>query len=195
MADDFNDEDFWDGEEEGYFEERRFPRVWLLSMGVLSVILVVGVVGLAFLALFRPAPTPTPALSPTEGPVLSPAEGPAISPSTSVPLPGSESTPTPMMIQGTPVPPLSTPTLLPAVPTEIGIGVYVKVSGTGGGDLSLRANAGTNYARLKIVAEGSVLKVLDGPVEADGYVWWKLQDVSDGMVGWAVADYLEPTVP
>jgi hypothetical protein len=157
----------------------------------LSLMLVVGVVALGFLALFRPAPTPTP--------VLSPAEGPALPPSTSVPLPGGEAgaedTPTLVMTQGTPAPPLPTPTPVPVVPTEIAIGIYVKVSGTGGNDLSFRANAGTNYARLKIVAEGSVLKVLDGPSEADGYVWWQLQDVSDGMVGWAVADYLEPTVP
>ena len=84
---------------------------------------------------------------------------------------------------------------IPAVPAEIAIGVYVKVSDTGGNDLSFRDGAGTGYTRLKIVAEGSVLKVLDGPVEADGYVWWQLQDVSDGMAGWAVADYLKPTVP
>lgn len=198
MADDFHDEDFWNGEEEeGYFDRSRFPRVWLLSMGILSVILIIGVVALAFLALFRPAPAPTPAPSPAEGPVLSPTGGPVFPPSTSVPLleTETEGTPTPMMVQDTPVPSFSTLTSVPAVPTEIGIDIYVKVSGTGGNDLSFRANAGTNYARLKIVAEGSVLKVLDGPVEADGYVWWQLQDVSDGMVGWAVADYLEPTVP
>jgi hypothetical protein len=206
VTDDFNRGDFWDGEEEeGYFDEKRFPRVWLLSMGILSVILVVGVVALAFLALFQPTPTPTldlsptegPVLSPTEGPVLSPVEGPALSPSTSVPLPGegTEATPTPVRVQSTLVPSPSTSTPVPAVPQEIAIGVYVQVSGTGGGDLSFRADPGTNYARLKIVAEGTVLKVLDGPSEADGYVWWQLQDVSDGMVGWAVADYLEPTVP
>jgi len=177
VADDFNDDEFWNGEEEeGYFEEGRFPRVWLLSMGILSVILVVGVVALAFMALFRSTPPPT-----------------------SVPLPEGETeaedTPTPVMIQGTSVSPPSTPTLVPAVPAEIAIGVYVKVSGTGGNDLSFRAGPSPNYVRLKIVAEGSVLKVLDGPVEADGYVWWQLQDVSDGVVGWAVADYLEPTVP
>ena len=177
MADDFNDEEFWDGEEEeGYFEKDRFPRVWLLSMGILSVILVVGVVALAFLPLFRPTPPPT-----------------------SVPLPKGETetedTPTPVMVQGTPVPLPSTPAPVPAVPTEIAIGIYVRVSGTEGNDLSFRAEPGTNYARLKIVAEGAVLKVLNGPVEADGYVWWQVQDVSDGVVGWAVANYLEPTVP
>jgi len=192
MADDFNDEEFWDGEEEGgYFEKDRFPRVWLLSMGILSVILVVGVVALAFFALFRPTPTPTPVLSPAEGPVLP-------SP-TSVPLPEGETeveaTPNPVMVQSTPVPAPPTPTPVPAVPAEIAIGIYVKVSGTGGTDLSFRNGPGTNYARLKIVAENSVLRVLDGPVEADDYVWWQLQDVSDGVVGWAVADYLEPTVP
>lgn len=200
MADDFNDDEFWDGEEEeGYFEKDRFPRVWLLSMGILSVILVVGVVALALLALFRPTPTPTPVLSPSTSLGINSAEGPVLSPPTSVPLPEGETevedTPTPVMVQSTPVPPPPTPTLVPAVPPEIAIGIYVKVSDTGGSDLSFRAGPSTNYARLKIVAEGSVLKVLDGPVEADGYVWWQLQDVSDGVVGWAVADYLEPTVP
>ncbi|MFB0533390.1 MAG: SH3 domain-containing protein [Anaerolineae bacterium] len=200
MADDFNDEDFWDGEEEGKsFDKDRFPRVWLLSMGILSVILVVGVVALAFLALFRPTPPPTPVLSTAEGPVLSEVEGPALPPPTSVPLPEGETeagdTPTPVMVQSTPVPPPSTPAPVPAAPGEIAIGIYVKVGGTEGNDLSFRAGPSTNYARLKIVAEGSVLKVLDGPSEADGHVWWQLQDVSDGIVGWAVADYLEPTVP
>jgi hypothetical protein len=206
VTDDFNRGDFWNGEEEeGYFDEKRFPRVWLLSMGILSVILVVGVVALAFLALFQPPPTPTldlsptevSVLSPTEGPALSPTEGQALSPSTFVPLPGeeAEATPTPVRVQSTLVPSPSTSMPVPAVPQEIAIGVYVQVSGTAGGDLSFRAGPGTNYARLKIVAEGSVLKVLDGPSEADGYVWWQLQDLSDGMVGWAVADYLEPTVP
>jgi hypothetical protein len=200
VAHDFHDEDFWDGEEEeGYFDESRFPRVWLLSMGILSVILVVGIVALAFLALFRPTPTPTPALSPSTSLGINPAEGPALPSPTSVPLPGgetgAEATPPPVMVQDTPVPPLYTSTPVPAVPAEIAIGIYVKVSGTAGNDLSFRDGPSTNYARLKIVAERSVLRVLDGPVEADGYVWWHLQDVSDGMVGWAVADYLEPTVP
>jgi len=200
MADDFRDGEFWDGEEEeGYFEKDRFPRVWLLSMGILSVILVIGVVALAFLALFRPTPSPTPVLSEVEGPVLSEVEGPAIPPSPSVPLPEgeteAEAIPTQVMAQDTPFLSPPTPTLVPVVPAEIAIGVYVKVSGTEGTDLSFRAGPSTNYARLKIVADGSVLKVLDGPSEADGYIWWQLQDISDGMVGWAVADYLEPTVP
>ncbi|MDH4136453.1 MAG: SH3 domain-containing protein, partial [Anaerolineae bacterium] len=208
MTDDFRDGEFWDGEEEeGYFEKDRFPRVWLLSMGILSVILVMGVVALAFLALFRPTPSPTPVLSEVEGPVLSPstslginsAEGPVLPSPTSVPLPEgeteAEAIPTQVMAQDTPFLPPPTPTLVPAVPAEITIGIYVKVSGTGGSDLSFRAGPSANHARLKIVAEGAVLKVLDGPVEADGYVWWQLQDVSDGVVGWAAADYLEPTVP
>jgi hypothetical protein len=179
VADDLSDNEFWDGEEErGYFERGRFPRVWLLSMGILSVMLVVGVVALACLALFRPTPLSTP-----------------------VPLPGgeteaeTEATPAPVMAQDTPVPPLSTSTPVLAVPTEVAIGIYVQVGDTGGSDLSFRAGPSTNHTRLKVIAEGAVLKVLDGPVEADGYVWWQLQDVSDGMVGWAVADYLQPTVP
>ena len=200
MANDFNGDEFWDGEEEeGYFEESRFPRVWLLSMGILSVVLVVGVVALAFFALFRPTLAPAPSPSPSEGPALSPVEGPALPLFTSVPSPGGGpgvgNTSTPVMAQGTPGLPSSTSAPIPAVPAEIAIGIYVKVSGTGGSDLSLRAGTSTNHARLKVVAEGAVLKVLDGPAEAEGYIWWKLEDVSDEMVGWAVADYLKPTVP
>jgi len=99
------------------------------------------------------------------------------------------------MVQNTPVPLPSTSTPVLTVPAEIAIGIYVQVSGTEGNDLSFRAGPSTNHVRLKVVAEGAVLKVLDGPVEAGGYVWWQLQDVSDEVVGWAVADYLEPTVP
>ena len=201
MADDFRNGEFWDGEEEeGYFEKDRFPRVWLLSMGILSVILVIGVVALAFLALFRPTPSsPTPVLSPSTSLGINSVEGPVLPSPTSVPLPEgeteAEAIPTQVMAQDTPFLSPPTPTLVPAVPAEIAIGIYVKVSGTEGTDLSFRAGPSTNYARLKIVADGSVLKVLDGPSEADGYIWWQLQDISDGMVGWAVADYLEPTVP
>lgn len=192
MANDFQDEDFWDEEEEGYIDESRFPRMWLLAMGILSVLLVVGVVALTFLALFQPIPTSTPALSPGPKPNEGTVEGPVIPPSASVPP--QEAVSTPVTVQDTVVSTFPAPTL-PVVPAEIAIGIYVQVSGTEGSDLSFRAGPGTTYVRLKIVAEGSVLQVLDGPIEADDYVWWKLQDPSDGVVGWAVADYLKPTAP
>jgi hypothetical protein len=39
-------------------------------------------------------------------------------------------------------------------------------------------------------ADGSVLLVLDGPVENDDHIWWKVQGVIG--TGWSVAAFLAP---
>jgi hypothetical protein len=55
---------------------------------------------------------------------------------------------------------------------------------------------GLENVRLKIVSDGAVLKVLDGPRESDGFTWWRLEEYVDGqpgVVGWAIDEYLEPT--
>jgi len=70
----------------------------------------------------------------------------------------------------------------------------VRVSGTGEIGLRLRSGPGLDYVTYKIVPEGSVLKVLSGPEEADGFTWWRLED-EDGVVGWAVEEWLEPVPP
>jgi hypothetical protein len=50
--------------------------------------------------------------------------------------------------------------------------------------------------RLKYLAEGIVLRVVDGPRDADGLRWWKLQNRNDANdIGWAAADYLVLTTP
>ncbi|MCK4470349.1 MAG: SH3 domain-containing protein, partial [Anaerolineae bacterium] len=99
---------------------------------------------------------------------------------TVAPLPTATSTPKP------------TPT--PSVPTEIKVGVYVKVVSAEADELSYRSGPGLNYARLSIVKDGTILEVLEGPEEADGYTWWRLED-EDGDIGWAADKWLEPTLP
>jgi hypothetical protein len=98
--------------------------------------------------------------------------------------------------------PESTPT--PSVPTEITVGGYVKVVGAEAEQLSFRTGPGLNYARLKLVDDGTILKVLPGededvPVEADGLSWWRLEDPSEEdealRIGWAADEWLEPTLP
>lgn len=95
---------------------------------------------------------------------------------------------------------LSTPTVLPSPtstpppPAEVAIDGRVKVSGTREFGLRLRSGPGLDYVTYKIVPEGSVLKVLSGPEEADGFTWWRLED-EEGTVGWAVEDWLEPVPP
>lgn len=83
------------------------------------------------------------------------------------------------------------PTPSPTPPLEIAVGGRVKVSGTGEFGLRLRSGPGLDYVTFKILPEGSMLTVLGGPEEADGHIWWRVED-EEGVVGWAVEDWLKP---
>jgi uncharacterized protein YraI len=73
----------------------------------------------------------------------------------------------------------------------MGIGAPVQVSGTEGAGLSIRSDAGTGHERLDVALDGERFVVIEGPVEADGLTWWKIQSVADPeRQGWAAADYL-----
>jgi hypothetical protein len=74
-------------------------------------------------------------------------------------------------------------------PTEIDPGTLVVVQGTKGGGLNLRQQP-TTYAKVVTNArEGTVLTVLEGPKEADGYQWWRVR-APDGTEGWGAGDWL-----
>ncbi len=100
----------------------------------------------------------------------------------------------------TPIMPAYTPTLsITPTPTQappvqsgiISIGNYVQVSGTGGEGLRLHQNAGISSEVRYIAIESEVFMVKDGPIDADGYTWWLLQDpYSEGASGWGAANYL-----
>ena len=99
-------------------------------------------------------------------------------------------TPTTASPTDTPIPPP------PTLAAEIAVGGWVKVIGTGDAGLSFRAGPGQENARLKILTDGTVLKVLDGPREDSGFNWWRLEEYLDGqpgVIGWTIDDYLEPT--
>ena len=109
----------------------------------------------------------------------------------------------------TPTPIIWTPTAAPTVvvtptPTEVveptptispdvAIGRYVRVVGTGGYGLSLRAGAGENYTRMDVAQEGETFIVVDGPTVSGGSEWWKIQDRENvEREWWAVGNFLEP---
>jgi hypothetical protein len=73
-------------------------------------------------------------------------------------------------------------------------GGQVVVKGTDGQQLRLRAGPALNQETLRIVEEGAILKVLEGPEAADGFQWWKVQ-TDDGVTGWAAGNWLVPVVP
>jgi hypothetical protein len=85
-----------------------------------------------------------------------------------------------------------TPTQLEPVQSDnIAIGNYVQVSGTGGEGLRLHQTAGISSDIRYIAIEAEVFIVKDGPVDADGYTWWLLQDpYSENATGWGAANYL-----
>ena len=154
----------------------RLTPFWLVAV----VVLLVGVVLVMARDLIKPQPTPTPTAVVARATHTATPEG-----GTMMPPPP---TATPRVT--TPVPPTPTPT----VPTEIAVGGYVKVVGAEAGGMSYRSGPGLNYARLAIVKDGTILEVLEGPEEADGYTWWRLQD-EDGFIGWVADDWLEPALP
>jgi len=57
-------------------------------------------------------------------------------------------------------------------------------------DLHVREGPGLSYALIDTMIKGNKGLVLDGPVEADGYVWWKI-NYSVDVVGWCAEDWLE----
>lgn len=115
----------------------------------------------------------------------SPVATSEIAPSATVELltPTSAITPTATVVLTVGTPPATIP------PTEIRPGALVLVVETGGAGLRLRELATTNAAVVTTVREGTVLTVLDGPEEADDYVWWQVR-TPDGEEGWGASNWL-----
>jgi hypothetical protein len=75
-------------------------------------------------------------------------------------------------------------------PGGIRPGALVVVQGTQGAGLNLREQPSTTAKVAGKAREGTVLTVLEGPTEADEYVWWKVR-TPDGTEGWGAANWLE----
>jgi hypothetical protein len=104
----------------------------------------------------------------------------------------------PAQYNATPVAPLALqgPTLEPVAITptleSIGIGKMVMVEADEPG-LNIRAIPGTIGTDIRFVAPpGQSFVVTDGPTQADGLTWWKVQNPFDTTEsGWAASSYLQ----
>jgi hypothetical protein len=87
-----------------------------------------------------------------------------------------------------------TPTSLFFLPDGvIGVGAYVKVTGTDGAGLRMRAEPGLSGTVNFTALDAEVFLVKDGPVDADGYTWWYLEAPYDqSRNGWSAGDFLMP---
>lgn len=77
------------------------------------------------------------------------------------------------------------------------LGDFIQITGTSGEGLRLRSEPGRSYSVKFIGMDSEVFEVIDGPVEADGFVWWYLEAPYDKTRnGWSVDEYLQlVTVP
>ncbi len=83
-----------------------------------------------------------------------------------------------------------TPTPLP-----ITIGSTIVVEGVDADQLNVRDAAGVQGTTILFrVDEGTLFTIIGGPMQADNFTWWQIQDVlNPANTGWAVANFLQVT--
>jgi hypothetical protein len=155
----------------------RSLRIWLNYKVILGAIVFALIVFTIFLGILWSAKSKNIPQAPATA-LLNVIEAPTETP----PAPAMTMTPT-MNPSASQVVPLPT--------VEIDIGDYVQVSGTGGDGLRLHTTAGVSGEVQLTAIDAEVFLVKDGPIEADGYVWWLLQDpYTVDVGGWGVENYL-----
>lgn len=115
-----------------------------------------------------------------------------------IPIPGQNTetgatTPAAEATEGPFIPPVAdggedTPVEEEAPPAGIALDTQVEVTED---NVNVRASASADAEIVTVANAGDVADVIDGPEEADGYVWWNVV-LSDGSSGWMVEDYLVP---
>lgn len=164
-------------------EQRRvrgaIPWAWLLAGLAVTLIALAGLAWWVTTSLLAPPDEAVAVVEPTIIRLTAP--------------PQSTATATPPRATRTPIPtftPIPTPDNAVA-PETVTPGYYAAVANTDDLGVTVRGGPSTQNVALTVAQEGQVVLVLDGPVEADNFVWWQIQ-LQDGTEGWAVANYLEP---
>jgi alanyl-tRNA synthetase len=88
--------------------------------------------------------------------------------------------------------PAATPAAAPAAAPAAGglaVGVTAYVRQTGGKNLRLRNGPGLDTNAFAGLPPGTSMTLLEGPVQDDGYPWWRIRTV-DGQEGWVAGTEL-----
>lgn len=124
----------------------------------------------------------------------------AVNPQPSVTIPIATATGFGDPTATTPPQPTTQPTAAPTVNVPpagvIGVNGYIQV--TSGQGLVVRAEPSTSAERVTVMANGTKAKIVDGPVEANGYTWWKVAEFNTqnpSLTGWSVQNFMTATTP
>jgi hypothetical protein len=78
---------------------------------------------------------------------------------------------------------------VPGIDWPLQLSDLVVFVGLGENDcLSIREQPSTQANRLICMADGTQAFVMEGPVEAEGFTWWRV--AGEGFDGWAVSVYM-----
>lgn len=143
------------------------------------IIVSIFVIGLAIaLSLQSPAPVVVPT-----SPIINPSPIPTALAATTPPVVTSPEPETTMVAE-------PTATIAPAPsPEGLAIGRTAIVS-TAIPALNVRAQPSIAAVITLVLAPGTQVEIIGGPVESEGWIWWQVR--SAGMEGWCVGDFLQP---
>ena len=98
---------------------------------------------------------------------------------------------TPTRTRPTLVPPTPRPLETPTLEIALRADSWAVITGTNGARVRVRQAPGTDKNDvIATFVEGQAVHVLEGPQEASGYTWWRVE--SDGKSGWVAAIFLQP---
>lgn len=161
------------------FERNPQKRMNLLK-ALLFMLLILAVPTIAC-GSFAPRATPTPtAVTLGPAPESQPTTD-ASQPATTINTGG-----TPLAIAPTVTPfPQATPTFTPTPEpgTALSVGQPARIVAPFG--LNLRASTSANAQLITQLGTGQLVSIIEGPISAEGYTWWKVED-SAGNSGWGV---------
>lgn len=80
-----------------------------------------------------------------------------------------------------------------ATPESIAIGKQILVVDVGSNELNVRDIPGIQGSQIVFLAkDGAIFNIVEGPLQGDGFTWWKIQDPANpNLSGWAAANFLE----
>ncbi|NJL04648.1 MAG: hypothetical protein HC911_07010 [Chloroflexaceae bacterium] len=167
----------------GYDELRRSQARWhrkplgLLSGGLLIVLAVALYLAPQWSNTAPSAPVAQSALPPAPAslPTVPPAAPPLAEPNPEPPVPPADA-------------PINADVLQP-VPVGLQPGIQVLVMNVGDASLRLRQTASLEADVVVRLDEGTLVSIIGGPVEADGYIWWELEHATGR--GWGAERSLE----